>query len=150
MDAKKPIPAAVQRAIDWALVTACFPFVSLAFAYALVRYDVSCSECVVALTDAQNAEVGALWFGMLCCAVLQAAAAALALLLPCGRRALAHLALAITIVGHYMYAVVFRLLLAAGAGFLFSNIFSPASIVLFAGGDLVYFLGLLQGGGLND
>lgn len=87
MDAKKPIPAAVQRAIDWALVTACFPFVSLAFAYALVRYDVSCSECVVALTDAQNAEVGALWFGMLCCAVLQAAAAALALLLPCGRRA---------------------------------------------------------------
>ncbi|XP_037430803.1 uncharacterized protein LOC119296885 [Triticum dicoccoides] len=141
MDAKKPIPAAVQRAMDWALVTACFPFVSLAFAYALVRYDVSCSE---------NTEVGALWFGILCCAVLQAAAAALALLLPCGRRALAHLALAVTIVGHYMYAVVFRLLLAAGAGFLFSNIFGPASIVLFAGGDLVYFLGLLQGGGLND
>lgn len=72
------------------------------------------------------------------------------LLVICNYSALAHLALAVTIVGHYMYAVVFRLLLAAGAGFLFSKIFGPASIVLFAGGDLVYFLGLLQGGGLND
>lgn len=72
------------QASVWALLNACLTVLSPALAYALTHYDASCSECV-ALTGAQKAELSALWVRMLCCAALQAAAAALALLLPCRR-----------------------------------------------------------------
>ncbi|XP_020174092.1 uncharacterized protein [Aegilops tauschii subsp. strangulata] len=101
-------------------------------------------------TDAQAAENSALWFGMLCCALLQAAAAALARHLPCRdrwvHRALAYLALVVTFVGHFMYAAAVRLLLAVDPGCIIARIFYTANIVIFAGGDLICFLGLLLGG----
>ncbi|VAI12732.1 unnamed protein product [Triticum turgidum subsp. durum] len=106
-------------------------------------------RCVL-WTDAQAADDSALWFGMLCCALLQAAAAALALHLPCRRRwvrrALAFLALVVTFVGQCMYAAAVRLLLAVDPGYIIARIFCTANIVIFAGGDLICFLGLLLGG----
>ena len=94
---------------------------------------------------AEAAEASALWLGMLCCALLQA------LQLPCSRRlvrrSLADRALALTFVGHCMYAAAVRLLLAADCpGYVFARVFCTASIVIFAGGDLLCFLGLLLGG----
>ncbi|KAF7063284.1 hypothetical protein CFC21_069811 [Triticum aestivum] len=101
-------------------------------------------------TDAQAADDSTLWFGMLCCALLQAAAAALALHLPChrrwARRALAFLALVVTFVGHCMYAAAVRLLLAVDPAYIIARIFCTANIVIFAGGDLICFLGFLLGG----
>lgn len=151
--AKHTIPAAVQRASGWALFTACGTLVSLAWAHAVV-YALGQSSFVlrcVQWTDAEAADASALWLGMLCCALLQAAAAALALALqlPCRRRwvrrALAYLALAVTFVGHCMYAAAVRLLLAADPGYVFARILCTADIVVFAGGDLLCFLGLLLG-----
>ncbi|KAF7056704.1 hypothetical protein CFC21_064084 [Triticum aestivum] len=143
MDGKKPkIPADVRRASQWALVNASFHLFSFfavrpSAAYAVAGYEATCSECV-ALTD----KLSGLWLVMLWCAAAQAAAAGLALMLPC--RDNANLALRVTIVGHYMYAVAVRLLLEADPGFLLGWIVGPASIVVFAGADFVCFRDLLQ------
>lgn len=42
-----------------------------------------------------------------------------------------------------MYAAAVRLLLAADPGYVFARILCTADIVVFAGGDLLCFLGLL-------
>ncbi|CAO2204600.1 unnamed protein product [Urochloa humidicola] len=119
-EAAGPFPA-VQFVSVWALFTS--------FAYALVytvnRIDTTpCDPCRLVLTDAEAAKVDALWNGMAWYAAPQAAAAALALLLPCRRRrwmwvvrrALAYVALAAGIVSHLMYTSAVRVVLAADPG----------------------------------
>ncbi|CAL4958259.1 unnamed protein product [Urochloa decumbens] len=128
-----PFPA-VQFVSVWALFTS--------FAYRLV------------LTYAEAAKVDALWNGMAWYAAPQAAAAALALLLPCRRRrwmwivrrALAYVALAVAIVSHLMYTSAVRVVLAADPGNLSFRIPCYVVISMFAVGDLLGFLALLLHG----
>ncbi|XP_048527407.1 uncharacterized protein LOC125506703, partial [Triticum urartu] len=86
------------------------------------------------------------------CATLQAAAAVLALRLPCHRRwvrpAFAYLALALTIVIHCMYAVAVaaRLFLADDPQDMFITIFCTVALVFFVAGDISSFLALFHGG----
>ena len=84
---------------------------------------------------------------MLWCGTAQAAAAALALLLPChrrrARRALAYLALALTIGRHCFYAALARLFLVSDPGDLFFRICSTVGIFVYAAGDIISFLALL-------
>ncbi|XP_048557662.1 uncharacterized protein LOC125538446 [Triticum urartu] len=77
----------------------------------------------------------ALWIGQLYCAALQAAVAALALLLPCRRRrirpAVAYLAVAVAIVGHCLLASIAPLAADAGLGLLVPLIvYAVAALVL--------------------
>ncbi|KAF7023845.1 hypothetical protein CFC21_036276 [Triticum aestivum] len=93
-----------------------------------------------------------LWIGMLCCAATQSAAAALALLLPChrrrARRALAYLALAVTFLFHGMYAIHFRISLAAySGGYVFGWIFYTVVICYMVVRDLTCLSDLLRGDG---
>ncbi|EMS59008.1 hypothetical protein TRIUR3_18510 [Triticum urartu] len=93
-----------------------------------------------------------LWIGMLCCAATQSAAAALALLLPChrrrARRALAYLALAVTFLFHGMYAIHFRISLAAyPGGYVFGWIFYTVVICYMVVRDLTCLSDLLRGDG---
>ncbi|KAF7063297.1 hypothetical protein CFC21_069824 [Triticum aestivum] len=146
--AEKTIPATVQRASRWALYNACFT-VGHAVTYALLQSSFAL-RCVQ-WTDAKAAQESALCLWMLRCAVLQAAAAALALHLSCRRRwvrhALAYLALVVAFVGHCMYVAAVRLLLAADCpGYVLLRILCTAYIAFFLWGDLLYFLGLLLGG----
>ena len=93
----------------------------------------------VQLTDAGDVKVAAagsaMRIGMLWCAAPQAAAAALALLLPCryrqARCTLDCLALALAVLGHYMYACACLLVLAAGVGGLFYGISCTLVIFLY-------------------
>lgn len=105
-------------------------------------------RCVY-LTDAENAEKAALWTSILGCAVLQAAAAVLVLLVPSRRRriryGIAIVALAAAIVGHCLYATAVRLVLKADPGYLFYRIFCTVTICIFAVGDLFSFIKLLLG-----
>ncbi|XP_037432289.1 uncharacterized protein LOC119299109, partial [Triticum dicoccoides] len=86
------------------------------------------------------------------CATLQAAAAVLALRLPCHRRwvrpAFAYLALALTIVIHCMYAVAVaaRLFLVDDPQDMFITIFCTVALVFFVAGDISSFLALFHGG----
>lgn len=156
MDGKKTIPAAARQARVRALVIACATVVAYALAhaveYALDRYNVCCCQSqfsfvlrCIELTAAAAAERRALWLGILGCAVLQAAVAALALRLPCRRRALAYLELAVTIVRHCMYARAVLLLLAADPGYLFGRICIGFTFC-FAANDVASFVDRLRGG----
>ncbi|KAM3253866.1 hypothetical protein ACQJBY_047766 [Aegilops geniculata] len=151
---KKPRPDVVREVSEWVLVTA-FAFVfSFGLAYALELFHVQCSQssfflrCGL-LTDAEEAVMNALGIGMLCCVALQAAAAALALRLQCRRRwvsrALAYLALALTIGGHCFYAALARLFLVADPGDLFFRICSTVGIFVCAAGDTISFRALILG-----
>ncbi|KAF7030892.1 hypothetical protein CFC21_042331 [Triticum aestivum] len=93
-----------------------------------------------------------LWVGMLCCAATQSAAAALALLLPChrrrARRALAYLALAVTVLFHCMYAIHFRISLAAyPGGYIFGWIVYTVVLCYMVVRDLTCLTDLLRGDG---
>lgn len=104
----------------------------------------------VDLTAAAAAEGATLGAGLLWCVVLQAAAAVLALRLPCRSRrlrtGLASVALAATVLGHCMFASCVHLVLAADPGYLFYRISSTVSIFIFVVGDVVSFIALLLGG----
>jgi hypothetical protein len=88
----------------------------------------------------RDAEASALDIGIVCCAALQAAAAVLAVRLPCRRvwvrYALAYLALALTIAGHWMYFT---------QADCFSRITCTVGIYEWAAGDVICFLALLLG-----
>ncbi|KAF7063289.1 hypothetical protein CFC21_069815 [Triticum aestivum] len=140
-----PFPNAVRLVSIWALSTACFFLVSFAISYAVVY---ALDQCVCAEpTDADGDDCIALVY----LPAAQAAAAALALLLPGRhRRALACLALAVAIVGHYMFvAGALRLLFAPvadpGQGYMVAldilvRVGWVVGIVIFPAGDLVSFL----------
>ncbi|KAM3271741.1 hypothetical protein ACQJBY_042129 [Aegilops geniculata] len=154
---KTPGPDLVRRVSSWALLTACHIALSLAIgtviAYALDHFHVRCSQSSFflrcdQLTDAEEAVVNALGIGLLCCLALQAAAAVLALRLPCRcrRRALAYLALVLTIVGHFIMAAIAHILLVADPGDLFFRICSTMGLFVYAAGDIISFLALLLRG----
>ncbi|KAF7086082.1 hypothetical protein CFC21_089426 [Triticum aestivum] len=144
---------AVRRASVTALVTACVTVVAYAVAtaaqYAIGRHHL-CSQAFfllrcVRVTAAAADEWRALWLAMLCCAVLEAAVAALALRLPCRRLALACLQLAVTMVRHCMCARAGLLLLAADPGYLFGRI-CVGFAFCFAANDVANFVDFLRGG----
>ncbi|XBI59485.1 hypothetical protein VPH35_040537 [Triticum aestivum] len=98
------IPGSVR--LSFTLLRAC--------ATAFGLYHLTCSEATlvlrcacVELTGTKAAFFSALWIGILCCTASQAAAAALALLLPRRHsrvsRELASLALVLATAGHSMY-----------------------------------------------
>ncbi|XP_044419675.1 uncharacterized protein [Triticum aestivum] len=104
--AKKPMAApplqdATRLASAWALVNASIIIVSYALSSAIVPALCQLPCCDLCREDAMER---ALLIGLWCCSALQAAAAALALLLLCRRhpirRAVAYLAVAVAIVGH--------------------------------------------------
>ncbi|KAM3224711.1 hypothetical protein ACQJBY_057844 [Aegilops geniculata] len=147
---------AARRASVTALVTACVTVVAYALAtaaeYAPDRYHLCSSQSqasfilpCVRVTAAAAAEWRTLWLAMLCCAVLEAAVAALALRLPCRRRALACLQLAVTMVRHCMCARAFLLPLAADPGYLFGRICIGFTFC-FAANDVANFVHFLRGG----
>ncbi|KAM3271733.1 hypothetical protein ACQJBY_042123 [Aegilops geniculata] len=144
-----PRPDVVRQVCEWVLLTAGVFVFSFGLGYALELFHVPCSQssfflrCGL-LTDAEEAMANALGIGMLCCVALQAAAAVLALRLQC-RRALAYLALALTIGGHCFYAALARLFLVADPGYLFFRICSTVGILVYAAGDIISFLALLLG-----
>ncbi|XBI53691.1 hypothetical protein VPH35_035875 [Triticum aestivum] len=143
--AKTTRPDAVPLAVSaWALLTACPCLIFFAVDTAL-RHFLVCDQC------RQPTDPLEIW--MLCCVALQAAASLLALWLPCHRRwvgrALAYLALALTIGGHCIYAAAARLTLVADPGDLFSRIVVAVVIVFFAAGDIFSFLALLLLGVLH-
>ncbi|VAI49898.1 uncharacterized protein [Triticum aestivum] len=147
MDAKR---TAVGRASVTALVTACVTVVAYALAtaaeYALDRYHL-CSQASFLLrcVSVTAAEWRALWLAMLCCTVLEAAVAALALRLPCRRRALACLQLEVTMVRHCMCARAFLLPLAADPEYLVGTICIGFTFC-FAANDVANFVHFLRGG----
>ncbi|CAD6342861.1 unnamed protein product [Miscanthus lutarioriparius] len=156
--AHRPVSAAVELVSEWALLTA----FGIAFAPALVVYilyyfHVHCTPSSIVLrcvdlTDAVAAEKAALWDGILCCAVVQSAAAVLALLLPSRRirHGLAFVALVAAILGHCMYATGVRLILSADPGYLFYRISCTIAIFILAVGDVVMTIVLLLGPGGED
>ncbi|KAI4985314.1 hypothetical protein ZWY2020_017944 [Hordeum vulgare] len=81
---------------------------------------------------------------MVCCAVLEAAVAAQALRLPCRRRALALLQLALAVVRHYMYARATLILVAADPG-LFGICFGSVSVFYQAAARLDLFEEMRRG-----
>ncbi|KAM3364726.1 hypothetical protein ACQJBY_014849 [Aegilops geniculata] len=132
--AKTTRPDAVPLAVSaWALSTACPCLIFFAVDTAL-RHFLVCGQCH------QPTDPLEIW--MLCCVALQAAAAVLALWLPCHRRwvgrALAYLALALTIGGHCIYAAAARLTLVTDPG-------QETSVL--RGGVIFSFLALLLLGG---
>ncbi|CAL4951726.1 unnamed protein product [Urochloa decumbens] len=158
---KKKQDRAVQFVSLWALFNAFIAAVSLAAVYATPEllswlfgepYEVTGRDLLGSALELE--------LGYISCSALQAAPAALALLLAGGhrrrktRRALAYVALAVSVAGHCMFASeVGGILLtddpaAAGLpGGLFLRICYAANIFVFAAGDLLCFLvlALLRG-----
>lgn len=101
------------------------------------------------LTDAEGTLASALLIRMLWCSTPQAAAGALALLLPCHRwrvrRAAAYTALALTVASHCMFAGAVRVVVRADSEGLYLTIVGSAGIFVCALGDLLGFLALLRG-----
>ncbi|KAM3412529.1 hypothetical protein ACQJBY_003940 [Aegilops geniculata] len=119
--AASPFPDAHRLASAWAFLTACFFPVSIAFG-SLIDL-LLCSQllwCHFLEREWDPPIDGALWIGLWCCPALQAAVAALALLLPFRhrriRRALAYLAISVAIVGHSLMASIVPLVVAAYPG----------------------------------
>ncbi|XP_037442856.1 uncharacterized protein LOC119311313 [Triticum dicoccoides] len=115
--AASPFPDAHRLASAWAFITASFFPVSIAFDLLL------CSQlqwCHFLEREWDPPIDGALWIGLWCCPALQAAVAALALLLPFRhrriRRALAYLAVSVAIVGHSLMASLVPLIVVAYPG----------------------------------
>nr|XP_020185853.2 uncharacterized protein LOC109771567 [Aegilops tauschii subsp. strangulata] len=135
--AKKPMPArplqdATRLASAWALVNASIFIVSYGLSSAIVPALCQLPWCDLCREDAMER---ALLIGLWCCVALQAAAAALALLLPCRRhwirRAVAYLAVAVAIVGHCLLASIAPLAADAGLGLLVPLIvYAVAALVL--------------------
>ncbi|XP_037437630.1 uncharacterized protein LOC119305125 [Triticum dicoccoides] len=138
-----------RRPVDvraWALFTACATAFSLAVGYsmshahALDHFHAPCWQWQFSflpcdqLMDADKAVVNAVCLGMLSCVPVLAAWAVLALRLLCRRRwvrrALACLALALTIVGHCLYATAACLVLVAHQGNIFIRICWTVGIFL--------------------
>ncbi|KAF7066256.1 hypothetical protein CFC21_072273 [Triticum aestivum] len=157
-----PCPDTVRLVSQWTLSTACFFLVVFAVTQTLDHYHVPvpCSPSSLVLRCVELTDAGAVeaanaaaesagWIGMLWCGTAQAAAAALALHLPCRyrrvRRALAYLALALAIVGHSLYARATVLLYAADPGSLFAVIGWTLIIAFLAVVDLLCFLVLVMG-----
>ncbi|XBH80459.1 hypothetical protein VPH35_106197 [Triticum aestivum] len=122
--------------------------------YVLDRYHLCRSQTkasfilpCVRVTAAAAAEWRALWLAMVCCAVLEAAVAALALRHPRRALALAYLQLVLTIVCHYMYVRAIHILLAADPGYHLTLI-CIGSISTFFARDVTsfMFMDLLHGG----
>lgn len=92
---------------------------------------------------------GALAAGMLCCAVSQAAAGALALMLrrPRHRLLLAYAALVATAAGHCMWAGLHIMFVAADGGLSFWTAVTTAVIFFSGVVDLICFRGLIILGG---
>lgn len=149
--ADRPFEDEVQLVSTWVIFTAFAFVVNYAIGYAFDHYHAPCSQGFFLrcnrLTDAEAAEETAIVIGMMCCAALQAAAAALSLRLPCrrpwARRALAYLALVLATAGHCMYARGVRLNLAADPEDVYYKTFCNVAIVVFAVGDYISFLALL-------
>lgn len=99
------------------------------------------------MTDAEVAVADGLFLGMLWSAAAQAAAGALALMVPSRRRRiiLAYAALVATAASHSMFAGLDRMLVAAGpgGGLCFMDVAGTATIFIYGVGDLVCFLGLI-------
>ncbi|XP_044375814.1 uncharacterized protein [Triticum aestivum] len=140
--AKKPMAAcplqdATLLASAWALVTAGLFAVSYALGSQVV--DALCIQQLPWCDfREENAVERSLRIGLWCCAVLQAATAALALLLPCRRhrrirRAVAYLAVAVAIVSHCILASLVLLSADAGLGYLLLIpliVYAAAALVL--------------------
>ncbi|KAE8807945.1 hypothetical protein D1007_15770 [Hordeum vulgare] len=155
-EAKKKIRDAVPLVCGWVLLSAFTNAGGYAADYIAHYYHFVCSQSsfimpCIELTDAEAARVTALFIGTLCCAPAQAAAAAAALLLPCrrrrGRRALAYLALTVTVLCHCMQAGTVWVFLAADPGYIFGWIYFPAGYCFFAVCDFLSFRALLGGDG---
>ncbi|KAM3277120.1 hypothetical protein ACQJBY_045124 [Aegilops geniculata] len=151
-EAKKKIRDDVPLVCGWALINAFSVVFGPAGGYIADYLHVSCSKSsfilpCIELTDAEEARLVALCIGMLCCAPSQAAAAALALLLPrrrpWARRALAYLALAVTILFHCTYVSTFWILLAADPGYIFGRIYYTVIICFIVVCDLWCCVALL-------
>ncbi|XP_037462767.1 uncharacterized protein LOC125528162 [Triticum urartu] len=119
--AASPFPDAHRLASAWAFVSAWFFPVSIAFG-SLIDL-LLCSKlgwCHFLEREWDRPIDSALWIGLWCCPALQAAVAALALLLPSRhrriRRALAYLAVSVAIVGHSLMASLVPLVVAAYPG----------------------------------
>ncbi|XP_037431327.1 uncharacterized protein LOC119297780 [Triticum dicoccoides] len=151
-EAKKEIRDDVPLVCAWALINA-FSIVSgAASGYTAAYFRIACIQSsfilpCIQLTDAEEARLIALFVGMLCCAASQAAAAALALLLPrhrrWPRRALAYLALAVTILFHCMYASTIWILHAADSGYILGRIYYTVIICFMVVCDLLSCVALL-------
>ncbi|KAM3299886.1 hypothetical protein ACQJBY_041064 [Aegilops geniculata] len=119
--AASPFPDAHRLASAWAFLTACFFPVSIALGFLI--YLLLCSQlqwCHFLEREWDLPIDSGLWIGLWCCPALQAAVAALALLLPSRhrriRRALAYLAVSIAVVGHSLMASLVPLTVAAYPG----------------------------------
>jgi hypothetical protein len=102
------------------------------------------------VTDAEVDVAGALAAGMLCCAVSQAAAGALALMprrRPRHRLFLAYAALVDTAAGHCMWAGLHIMFVAADGGLSFWTAVTTAVIFFSGVVDLICFRGLIILGG---
>ncbi|XP_040244512.1 uncharacterized protein [Aegilops tauschii subsp. strangulata] len=126
-------PAAVALVSVWALITPFFLFLFYGV-WALLTSALSM------FFPQKDAEASALDIGIVCCAALQAAAAVLAMELPCRRvwvrYALAYLSLALTIAGHWMYFA---------RADCYSRITCTLGIYECAAGNIICFLALLLG-----
>ncbi|XBH80460.1 hypothetical protein VPH35_106198 [Triticum aestivum] len=156
MDGNKKIAARPESVRAFAIARGTVVVFALATAadYVLDRYHLCSSQTkasfilpCVRVTAAAAAEWRALWLAMVCCAVLEAAVAALALRHPCRALALAYLQLALTVVRHYMYARAVCILLAADPGYHLTLI-CIGSISTFFARDVTsfMFMDLLHGG----
>ncbi|CAL4951720.1 unnamed protein product [Urochloa decumbens] len=158
---KAPLLPAVQLTSLWALLTAAILAVSYAVGFALVQGHIHTpswmSPRAGSFTDAAAAEVSAIIFhGVVWCTAAQAAAAALALLLPgrrcrLSRRALACVALAAAATSHLMLARVVALYFTADPGCVTFWIVGALDVSYLAAWDLYCFLALLgRGAYAND
>ncbi|XP_037417949.1 uncharacterized protein LOC119281557 [Triticum dicoccoides] len=154
--AKKKIRDAVPLACGWALLNAFATVCGVASGYIAEYIHVSCSQSsfilpCIELTDEEAARLIALCVGILCCPPSQAAAVALALLLPCqrrrARRTLAYLALVVTVLFHCLFASAVWVFLTADPGYIFGRIYFTAGFCFFVVGDLLSFRALLGGDG---
>ncbi|CAL4965386.1 unnamed protein product [Urochloa decumbens] len=150
---KKKQDRVVQFVSLWALFNAFIAAVSLATVYASpallswlfgAPYEATGMDMLGSALELQ--------LGYISCSALQAAPAALALLLAGGhrrkktRRALAYAALAVSVAGHCMFAseVGGIILLSDDPGHLLLRINVAVNIFVFAAGDLLCFLALLR------
>ncbi|KAL6606355.1 hypothetical protein ACP70R_042008 [Stipagrostis hirtigluma subsp. patula] len=137
---------ALFTALAVALVFGCTHIVHTACTCSPSSLFLPCMET----TAAQDAEANALLNGMLWCTGPQAAAAALALLLPAhrrrSRRALTFVALTLAAAGHFMHARLVGLLLAVAPGAIFLVAVGIVEVFAAVMGDLLGFLALLFGG----